>query len=83
MTLAEIETLLKEIKEEILGDKPKEFNKLGIDKITHFKGEKICSSDRKFRSEKTHCLIGSAKQVRMRGSGERSTTLPQCDSPTS
>ena len=26
---------------------------------------------------------GSAKQVRMRGSGERSTTLPQCDSPTS
>ena len=26
---------------------------------------------------------GSAKQVRMRGSGKRSTTLPQCDSPTS
>ena len=28
-------------------------------------------------------IVGSAKQVRMRGSGERSTTLPQCDSPTS
>jgi hypothetical protein len=26
MTPAEIETLLKEIKEEILGDKPKDFN---------------------------------------------------------
>ncbi|PSO64340.1 MAG: hypothetical protein BRC40_16080 [Cyanobacteria bacterium QH_8_48_120] len=57
MTPAEIETLLKEIKEEILGEKPKDFNKLGIDKITHFKVEKTCSSDRKFRSEKTHCLI--------------------------
>ena len=60
MTPAEIETLLKEIKEEILGDKPKDFNKLGIDEITHFKG-KICSSDRKFRSEKTHCLINKYK----------------------
>jgi hypothetical protein len=61
MTPAEIETLLKEIKEEILGEKPKEFNKVGIDKNTHFKGQKICSSDRNFRSEKTHCLIRKDK----------------------
>ena len=39
MTAPEIETLLKEVEEEV--KKTKDFNKIVIDKNTHFKGEKI------------------------------------------
>jgi transposase len=40
MTPAEIETLLKEVEEEVLEEKPKGLKKLGIDEITHLKGGK-------------------------------------------
>ena len=40
MTPAEIETLLKEMEEELLKEKPKNLKKLGIDEITHLKGGK-------------------------------------------
>ena len=36
----EIETILKELEEELLTDKPTELKKLGIDEITHLKGGK-------------------------------------------
>lgn len=40
MTPAEIETLLKEVEEDVLAEKPKGLKKLGIDEITHLKGGK-------------------------------------------
>jgi len=40
MTPAEIETLLKEVEQEVLEEKPKGLKKLGIDEITHLKGGK-------------------------------------------
>jgi transposase len=40
MTVAEIETLLKELEEELLKEKPKSIKKLGIDEITQLKGGK-------------------------------------------
>jgi transposase len=40
MTPAEIETLLKEMEEELLKEKPQRIKKLGIDEITHLKGGK-------------------------------------------
>ncbi len=40
MTPSEIETLLKELEEDLLTEKPQEIKKLGIDEITHLKGGK-------------------------------------------
>jgi len=40
MSPAEIETLLKELEEDLLKEKPKELKRLGIDEITHLKGGK-------------------------------------------
>lgn len=40
MSPAEIETILKELEEDLLKEKPKNLNRLGIDEITHLKGGK-------------------------------------------
>ena len=40
MSPAEIETILKELEEDLLKEKPTELKKLGIDEITHLKGGK-------------------------------------------
>ncbi len=40
MTSAEIETILKELEQDLLTEKPKDLKKLGIDEITHLKGGK-------------------------------------------
>lgn len=40
MSPSEIETLLKELEEDLLTEKPTELKKLGIDEITHLKGGK-------------------------------------------
>ena len=40
MSPAEIETILKELEEDLLKEKPRDLSKLGIDEITHLKGGK-------------------------------------------
>ncbi|WP_287245098.1 hypothetical protein [Okeania sp. SIO1H5] len=40
MTPAEIETILKELGEDLLKEKPSKLNRLGIDEITDLKGGK-------------------------------------------
>jgi transposase len=40
MTAAEIDTILKELEEDLLKEKPTDLKKLGIDEITHLKGGK-------------------------------------------
>jgi transposase len=40
MSPAEIETILKELEEDLLKEKPRELKRLGIDEITHLKGGK-------------------------------------------
>ncbi len=40
MTSAEIETILRELEEDYLKEKPAELKRLGIDEITHLKGGK-------------------------------------------
>ena len=40
MSPAEIETILKELEEDLLKEKPIDLSKLGIDEITHLKGGK-------------------------------------------
>lgn len=44
MSPAEIETLLKEVEEDLLKEKPTDLKKLGIDEITHLKGGKKYSA---------------------------------------
>ena len=40
MSPAEIETILKELEEDLLNENPMDLSKLGIDEITHLKGGK-------------------------------------------